>query len=59
MAVCVPVAQLASAPGTRVQEKAPVAAPAMAQAEGGGDGGGGGGGLDEDLQARLDNLRKS
>lgn len=45
--------QLASAPvGTRVAEK-PQAAPAMAEAEGGG------GGIDEDLQARLDNLRKS
>lgn len=35
----------------------------VAMAEGGGDMGGGGGaassGIDEDLQARLDNLRKS
>ncbi|KAG2444035.1 hypothetical protein HYH02_009233 [Chlamydomonas schloesseri] len=43
--------ELASAPvGTRVTEK-PQAAPAVAEAEGGG--------IDEDLQARLDNLRKS
>ncbi|KAG2426651.1 hypothetical protein HXX76_012963 [Chlamydomonas incerta] len=43
--------ELASAPvGTRVAEK-PQAAPAVAEAEGGG--------IDEDLQARLDNLRKS
>mmetsp|Transcript_13797 Transcript_13797/g.29774 ORF Transcript_13797/g.29774 Transcript_13797/m.29774 type:complete len:227 (-) Transcript_13797:29-709(-) len=48
--------ELAAAPGNKVQQAAAQqeAAPAMAAAEGGG-----GAGLDEDLQARLDNLRKS
>ncbi|PNH07871.1 Vacuolar protein sorting-associated protein 2 1 [Tetrabaena socialis] len=43
--------ELASVPGKRVVEK-PQAAPPVAEAEGGA-------GIDEDLQARLDNLRKS
>jgi hypothetical protein len=44
------------------QEEAPpqmMAVPMGAEGDMGGGGGGGGSGLDDDLQARLDNLRKS
>ena len=56
--------EMASAPGRKAQVEQPTAAKPMAAAmgaNGGGGGGGGdegGGGLDDDLQARLDALRK-
>ena len=49
------VLQMAAAPGNRVAQQQQQAAPPVAEAEAAG----GGGGIDEDLQARLDNLRKS
>lgn len=51
-------AQLVSAPGSTPAIGAPVVAQPQAVMEPAGGGGGGGGGLDNDLQARLDNLRK-
>lgn len=52
--------QMARAPNKATAQPA-AAAPVAAEAEalGAGGGGGGGGGLDEDLQARLDNLRRT
>lgn len=47
--------ELAAAPGTRIAAPQQQAAPQVAEAEAAG----GGGGIDDDLQARLDNLRKS
>jgi hypothetical protein len=56
-------AQMTSAPANRVQQQQQQEAAGSRVAEGpmgaeAAGGGGGGGGLDEDLQARLDNLRK-
>ncbi len=56
MLVCPCAVQLAAAPGTRIAAPQQQAAPQVAEAEAAG---GGGGGIDDDLQARLDNLRKS